>query len=260
MRKALSLLFVAAFSLAPALAAEKVFTQTTVSPYTIKWSDKDLTATNGSTVVFSARQIAVKEKPKKKDKTTVDRSIRLLSAVGPILSYQDELSLEWPGMVGPGVGDVRRYQAVDLRHPETKANLKSYFAEGDIFLAISNHPLIKKALGKTKPKNLDELMKKIQDSDVESKNESGDTVRLLLNRDMLSQFCFEKSAGNNATVCISLYNQTDNEISPLKLTMPAKNAELTGWLSQADSNKAGILDNKIEAKFKDSETDFHFDP
>lgn len=244
----------------PVQAAEKIFTQTTFAPYTVKWSDKDLTATASGAAIFSAQKLAARERPKKKDKTTVDRSFRLLSLVGPILSFQDESSLDWPGMAHPGVGDVRRYQAIDLRHPDKKASLKDYFAAADLASALSKHPLIKKALGSAKPKSLDELIKKIQDSDVEAKGEGDEQARLLFNRDMLSQFCFEKLSGNTVTVSISLYNQTDNEISPLKITLPVKGNDLTAWLSQADTSKAGILDNKIETKNKDSETDFHFEP
>jgi len=59
---------------------------------------------------------------------------------------------------------------------------------------------------------------------------------------------------------ISLYDQANNQISPMLLSLPLKNADLAKWLPTANSKKAGILADKMATLAPDAETDFHFDP
>lgn len=245
---------------APVNAADKVFLQTNSNGFKVNWSEKDLSATAGGVEIFSAKKIAFAERPKKSSKTTVDRSIRLLSLVGPVLSYQDEQTLDWPGMAHPGVGDVRLYHAVDLRHPGRKASLKDYFAPEEILLALKNNPLLKPACKAAQNTNLDALVRRLSDTDVMVKNDEGEQVKLMVNQDLLSQFAFDKVNGNTVSVSLSLYSQADNEIKSLNLNLPVKNADLALWLKAAESAKAGILGHALSAKNQDSETDFHFGP
>lgn len=178
--------------------------------------------------------------------------------VGPVLSFQDELSLDWPGMVHPGVGDVRRYQAVDLRHPNRRALLSDYFGEQDIFAGLMTNSMVKKALKGHKPNNLKALIKELATLDVVTTDAEGNEAKLLFNQDMLSQFAFTRLTQQGVEVAISLYDQANNDIRPIVFNLPLKNAELTQWLKDAGA-KEGILQSRLKIA-DDAETDFHFEP
>ncbi|MBS1989629.1 MAG: hypothetical protein JSS83_03875 [Cyanobacteria bacterium SZAS LIN-3] len=267
-RAASTLITTALCSLAlmPAVhAAEKAYLQTTSSGFLVKWTAQDLSAAGAASpaaTIFSARAKAKAEKPKKKDKTTVDRSFKLLSVVGPLLSYQDESSLDWPGMVHPGVGDVRLYHAIDLRKPTKRALLTDYFQADDVYKAMITCAPVKKFLkaAHSQPKNLAQLMAALQNGDVDMKNAAGDDAKLLFNSDMLSQFCINKVSDKAADVSISLYDQANNEIYPMRMTIATKDANFSAWLIAAAARKEGILADKMTALAPDAETDFHFDP
>lgn len=258
---ALSLsLLLAVSNLTAAQASAKTFLESKSAGFTIKWTQQDLSAVNAQGPVFAASKLARAERLPRSAKTTVDRSFKLLSLVGPVLSYQDEQTLDWPGMVHPGVGDVRRYQAVDLRHPQKKALLTDYVAQEDIYTSLMANATVKKALrGYGQPRTLTDLIKILQTADVEQNDSEGNPARLLFNKDMLGQFAFTNLSAKGVEVAISLYDQANNDISPIKLNLPLKNPELSQWLKDAGEKKAGILLDKIKVA-EDAETDFHFDP
>jgi hypothetical protein len=249
-------------------AAAKTFYKTTSGGFETSWTEADLSVKNTTTnkIVFSAKALAQKERPKKSTRTTVDRSFKLLSQVGPYLSYQDESTFDWPGMVHPGVGDVRFYHAVDLSKAESKTgpklSLTDLYSEDAVFKALMANASIKKALKENHatPKNLPALMKSIQDTSIETMNSDGNSAKLLFNRDMLSQFCINNEKGD---LSISLYDQANNEISPLKLHFAMtdlKNGALAKQIGDAASQKSGVLADKLAKQKPDAETDFHFDP
>src|SRR5205823_2765897 len=101
-------------------AAEQPIWSGASAGYEIQWTTGDLTAVPARSLVgFSARQMARKEFADiEKDSDghcTYDRTLKLLSVVGSIVSYQDDDFLTCEQAAHPSGGS--RFVAIDLARP-----------------------------------------------------------------------------------------------------------------------------------------------
>jgi hypothetical protein len=136
-------------------------------------------------------------------KCEYEQRFRLLSVVGPILSYElseDSYCKDADGSWGwPHPDSGVRYSVIDLNHPGERVSLTSLFPKASILKALLNDPLVRRALmarGAPAPGTLSDFARLIEDSTPLELEPTGGTKQaprgcpFRLPDDFLSQFAF----------------------------------------------------------------------
>jgi hypothetical protein len=242
----------------------------------ILWTTRNLSARargNAGSGSFSVRPIVerewreiVQERSKRirEGETVVDfqyeRSIEVLSVVGPIISISDNSGCDCGG-AHPSAAivyralDLSRPGAVDLDYEGYKkhgkmAQLSDYFPAADILRALLADTLIQKALkssGKRRPTTLAALMKAIYLQPVPV----GECA-YELSDDLLTRFAFHHLENGQVAVRLGLthaYETCRGRSTEIGILLPVPDA-LRQQLAQAQSGTAGFLmkDQKKIAK------------
>lgn len=191
-------------------------------------------------IVWSANEVIAHRRGKKKaivvyrNKKQGDNheTHTLRSIVGPIVSYR----LEWysEGGAHPSFGSV--FRTLDLTTGKA-ARLDRLFGAGPVFAALRGDRVIKKALGRRKPKNLDELLRSADGG-----------CKMDISSSALSAFTFHHVVGNKVAVRIGLSHGCETErgkFTQLGLLLPIPRAWRAAF---AQANKQRTLHTHLEAR------------
>ncbi|MFL6277878.1 MAG: hypothetical protein ACJ74G_22040 [Blastocatellia bacterium] len=233
----------------------------TSAGYAIQWTGADITgrpASGAATLTFSVRQIARRDFAAiEKDSDghcEYERNFTLLSVVGPIISYQDNVNVFCERAAHPD-GETR-FVAVDLSKPagvrrgsdDTQlpgnvAKLTDYFPASEIHKALLADPLIQKALDGKRPRTIPELMKLIGEA-FPTVAESEKSCFTLAG-DLLTRFAFHHVEGNKVAVRLGLSGTgvcRDN-LTQIGLLLPIP-ASLQESIAKAEAGSEGFLTNR----------------
>ncbi|HEV7861010.1 MAG TPA: hypothetical protein VGO91_20490 [Pyrinomonadaceae bacterium] len=248
-------------------APEKVIWTGESDGFVINWTTKNLFARpkgNAGAESFSVRPIVEREwkeieqdrsKRIREGETLVDfeydRSIEVLSVVGPIVSISDNSGCDCGG-AHPSIAIV--YRALDLSRPGEvdlsyegykkhgkMVQLTDYFPDADIFRALLADSLIQKAFkssGQRRPANLSALMKAIYLQPVPV----GECA-YELSDDLLTRFAFHHLENGQVAVRLGLthaYETCRGRSTEIGILLPIP-ASLKQQLAQAQSGTAGFL-------------------
>jgi hypothetical protein len=252
--------------------------------FVIHWTTKNLFARpkgNAGALSFSARPIAEREwkeieqdrsKRMREGETLPDfeyeRSLEVLSVVGPIVSISDNSGCDCGG-AHPSAATV--YRALDLSKPGEAdlgyegykkhgkmVQLTDYFPEADIFRALLADSLIQKALkssGKRRPATLAALMKAIYLQPVPVEE-----CAYELSDDLLTRFAFHHLENGQVAVRLGLthaYETCRGSSTEIGILLPIP-PSLKPQLAQAQSGTAGFLMKDEKKIAKDQMTSFSF--
>ena len=197
--------------------------------FMIHWTSANMTiAPSGDrkNILFSVQELARKNFQVFKKESIGDwpnpeceyeQRFRLLSVVGPIVSYE---LLEYSyckdadgsgGWAHPSVGV--RYSVIDLNHPGERVTLTSLFPEASILKALLTDPLVKRALtdrGPPTPRTLSDFARLVKDSTPLELEPTAGTKQaprecsFLFPDDFLSQFAFHHLEDGMVAVRLSL--------------------------------------------------------
>lgn len=276
---------VALLGAAVAVAGEKVKTVWTGESggFTLTWTSRDLTARSGKETTSLWSTLAKKgfedyEAEMKKDTDSptgcpYERTFRLLSVVGPIVSFEDQLYASCGG-AHPSV--ERRFTAVDLSrsgalayggapsgepmdvaaaHRGRVAVLTDYFDERDVLEALRSDRLIRLAL-RNVPKTLADIPRLVGPEGI-AVGECTYSVR----DDFLTRFTFDHVEGDKVAVRLGLPPnvgacRTMHTQLGLLLPLPDK---LKAALEAAQAGKQGFLLAEQKKRFGKAETKLAFE-
>ena len=237
--------------------------------FTIQWTSADLLARRAKSpaqTVFSAKYLAendwknIQEDGKERE---YNRSFKLLSVVGSIISYEDS---EYCDCGGAHPSMIDHFKASDLAKPggvgetETRqaARLNELFPEADLLKALLADSLIRKAVQASKkpePRTLAKLMETILFQEIES-GDCGYSSK----EDQLTRFAFHHLEGGQVAVRLSLsyaYEICRGRMIDIGILLPIP-AALKTPLTLAASGKAGFLMKDQKRIALDKATAFGF--
>lgn len=255
-------------------AAEQAIWSGTSASYTIQWTTGDLaarSANSATTAIFSARQMARKDFADIEKDSDVhceyERTFKLLSVVGSIISYEDDYGLYCEQTAHPA--NESRFVAVDLSKPANAnrgkdesllpgnvAKLTDYFPADVILKALLADAIIQKALAGKRPRTLAELMKLIGDEFPTVADD--EKLCFTLDPDLLTRFAFHHLEGDKVAVRLGLSGTgvCRGNLTQIGLLLPIP-AALKEALAKAETGSEGFLINrKIGAG---RETSFSFE-
>lgn len=235
------------FSVVPAIAkaAETSYWSGSANGTTIRWTDQDLKFFDAQgKKVFSLadnQRKQFRQSQAKSPQAGFERNvdIKLLSVVGPYVSFEEDTEEEWPSMPHPETH--ARFATVDVRKPLQPVSLTDIFPESDLLQALSADSVIKKAIGtKVHPATLAELLKRLENSQFQAcPDHSG---QFALTGDILTRFAFHHIDGDKVFVRIglsNLYGANDSVTQiGIALLIPA---QLKQSCVEASSGKKGFM-------------------
>lgn len=233
----------------------QVFWKGSSGPYNIEWSAANLRATRSDTgaVVFDAGAEAKQAwKNLAKDDSDAsfqfEQSYRLLSLVGPYLSFQEFVSCDCGGA---HPSESSRFRTVDLSRGGADAELNEVFPDSQVLKALLDDRIVKGALGKSgsvpakaEPKSVKQLLDALDGKTFKLKECSYGFYK----DTFLSDFALYDFNGADASVRISLPHAVEicrGQMTQLGLTLSAPGSLRTA-LAGAKQNHAGLL--MIDAK------------
>ncbi len=258
--------------------------------FLIRWATDDLTAAAKSEIVFSARSFAASgykqyyqsvtertdlDKDLKPEVDFYNRHFKLLSIVGSLISFEDNLDasskiykmpsrevyayrdkiesrfltidLAKTGDLNYSVEDGEPTGEIDSTQTGKAVFLTDLFSEQDILRALLNDAVIKRALSKAKkgkpPMSLSELTSRLEEQDLIAGN-----CVFYLPDDYLTRFAFHHIENNKIAVRLSLQPTIQacrGQKAQLGLLLPIPTA-LNKSLALADSAKQGFLMKRQE--------------
>jgi hypothetical protein len=184
-------------------------------------------------------------------------NLRLLSIVGPLLSYQRE---DYVGCVPSAHPSLNAsYAAMDVSRPKQPVGLTDLFPERDVLKALLADPLIRDALTHLKksasPKTVGELLQRIGKEGYVS--EDG---RYYLQNDCLRHFAFHHVEGDKVAVRIGLSHGAEvwrGHLTQIGLLLPIP-PRLKRPLERAAAGIEGFLMNASDKRYRDRKTDIEF--
>jgi SH3-like domain-containing protein len=255
--------------LSPAASSQTIW-QGKSGGFNIHWTQKDITATKGGKVVFSAEKALAR---KDFEKAYLDytngyrivgyhRTLTLLSVVGTIVSMKD--TFEEGGRVLI-YGDSKM-TTVNLANLDKVVSLTDFFGESVIFKALLADSLIQKALAKvnttTPPSTLDALYQVLDKAPniAAVRMKYGEDCYFRLSEDFLTQFAFHHIDKDRVAVRIALSPAThgcQSELAQLGIYLPIPN-KLKSALKKAQKGQAGKLMNNLQKIAKEQQTTISF--
>jgi hypothetical protein len=231
-------------------ASGQIFWKGSSGPYNIEWSTANLRATRSDTgaVVFDAGTEAKQAwKNLAKDDSDAsfqfEQSYRLLSLVGPYLSFQEFVSCDCGGA---HPSESSRFRTVDLSRGGADVELNEVFADSQVLRALLDDRIVKGALGKTssasakaEPKSVKQLLDELDGKTFKLKECSYGFYKDTL----LSSFAFYDFKGTDASVRISLPHAVETcrgQMTQLGLALSASES-LRPALAGAKLNHGGLL-------------------
>ena len=230
--------------------ASQVFWKGSSGPYNIDWSAANLKATRSDTgaVVFDARAEAadawkdmVRDSPGAS--LEFEQTYRLLSIVGPYLSFQEFMSCDCGGAHPT---EHTEFRTVDLSRAGSAAKLTAIFPDSQVLTALLDDRIVKNALGNTtqksvqsNPKSLEELLDALDGKTVKLK----DCSYGIYKDTFLSNFALYDFKDEHAAVRISLSHAAEvcrGQMTQLGLSLPAPESLRTS-LSDAKQHQSGLL-------------------
>jgi hypothetical protein len=179
-----------------------------------------------------------------------DQTLRLLSVVGSIVSYEESEGTTCEGAAHPSA--ITLYAAVDAAHPGKKVRLTDLFPDADVLRALVADSVVKRHLPKTLPKTTDALVEALADSEQECEYAFG--------KDLLTRFAFHHVEGDRVAVRIGLSHGCEvarGKLTQLGLLLPIP-PTWKGPLDRASSRAEGFLMRDQEAVSGGRETTIHF--
>jgi hypothetical protein len=211
-------------------AAAKVIWTGQSGGFAISWTAADIQARplkKPGRLVFSAAQLSRRgfqtfiSPPNldgSEEQVTYERKFALLSVVGSIVSFRDELYYNVQPSAHPGL--ETRFTTIDLAKsgevvyvspPEADlfeldlaklgkvAKLTDYFPNKEVLQALRNNAIIKEALGGESPSSLAKLFKLLQQQEIRINK-----VPFIFPRDFLTRFAFHHLQGGQVAVLLGL--------------------------------------------------------
>ena len=238
--------------------------------FNIHWTQKDITATKGDKVVFSADEALVRKDFEKEHFNYTntnewagfiryDRIFTPLSIVGTIASMKDTFQEGGGGLVH----GFSEFTTVNLANPDQVVSLTDFFGESVILKALLADSLIQKALADidTPPSTLDglyQVLKKAPSIVVRIAHE--EDCGFSLAEDFLTQFAFHHIDKDRVAVRIALspaWEACRYEVAQLGIYLPIPN-KLKLALKKAQKGQAGFLMNNLKKMPKDQQTSISF--
>lgn len=258
---ALLLLGYAALGLSAPSANRPIWTGTS-GDFHIVWTASDLRVSrreNPSETRLSLRALAKTAWTKMAAEAAeqrLDREVtyRLLSAVGPYLSYEEE---DYCDCGGAHPSAVKQFHAIDLENTRADSPapvaLTDLFTDRDVFTALVSDPLVQSVLrgAETPPTALADLLEALEDRAVLV----GD-CEYLFSRDLLRNFAFYDLRAGQVAIRISLPHATEvcrGQMAQLGLLLPIP-GPLKGALEAARRRTDGVLMGDTAALFKNAQT------
>lgn len=214
----------------------------------IDWTESDITAHEGETLLFSARALTknsfeadfLTDHSLIQDNTCeYKRDFTLLSVVGSLASLEDAESISCSSMPHPS--GTTQFTTIDLANSGQPVKLTDWFLEADILKALLADPLIQKALLQDQmnapPKTLMALFELLEWSNIENQS-----CEYYLDQQLLTQFAFHHVKNNQVAIRLSLSSirKACPAYIQLGLYLPIPTA-LKTVLNQAQMGKAGFL-------------------
>jgi uncharacterized protein YecT (DUF1311 family)/uncharacterized protein YgiM (DUF1202 family) len=193
-------------------AANKTIWQGQSGGLDIHWTEANITAIQGTKILFSAEALARKAFEKKflgdSGKGAVceyQRTFSLLSVVGNVASMKDTLEQHCQAIMK----GYHRFTTVDLANPEKRVELTDFFPESVILKALLADTVIDKTLTnagiKTTPSTLEALYLFLDKQTLIARDtEEGGKCQFILSEDFLTQFAFHHVNGNRIAVRMTL--------------------------------------------------------
>lgn len=178
-----------------------------------------------------------------------ERSLKLLSIVGPIVSYQQGDSWTCVGAAHPGA--YIAFQTLDLRQPQKKLLLTDVFAAKDILAALLKEPVIKQTLTRVRPPKPIQTLAQLSEHLQANTHE----CEYAFESDWLERFAFDHLKGDQVAVRLGLSHGCEaarGRLTQLGIYLPLP-AAWKGPFKQASARQAGFLmqhapDNMAAAK------------
>ncbi len=225
--------------------------------FNIDWTEKNLTATKGRKMIFSAEKALVQKYfereilryPSSGPVCEYKRTLTLLSVVGSIVSLADTFEQHCQAFIH----SIPKITTVDLANPEKTVSLTDFFAEPVILKALLANILIQKTLASkvTLPSTLDALSQDLKSApDMMVEMENGENCQFQLSKDFLTQFAFHHVKKDHVAVYITLSPAiTDCRFEKVQLgiylPIPKK---LSLNIKKAQKSQAGFLMEKMKKK------------
>lgn len=171
--------------------------------------------------------------------------LRLLSVVGPLVSYERYSHIVWPEM--KMTADERRYVVIHTSRSGRAPILTDYFEKEVIFKALMADTLVKATLARedwSQPPpitSFDELMNRLADITP--------TCEYAFTNEMLTSFAFHHIEGEKVAVQIGLRPggiKCRGMMTPITLMLPIPGA-LSEPLERADAGSEGIMARDLAA-------------
>jgi hypothetical protein len=227
-------------------ASSKTIWQGKSGKYSIEWSSGNLkvTAAGNKVPVFAAAAEA---------KATWSRWVqdsngqpmqaqftyRLLSAVGPYLSFEETMDCDCGGAHSTSTKRIRAINLDDYSKRRSSAKLTSIFPEQTVFTALLADPMVSKALGAdSRPESLSKLLEALRDVTAKVRD-----CNYAFRDDLLSSFAFYSIKQSEVSVRFSLPAADElcrGEMVQLGLVLPVPESRRS-WFSDADEKGNGLM-------------------
>jgi hypothetical protein len=268
---AIAALLLCCYALSDAAAARPVSPQetrkTSVGEYSIERSPKDIVVARldkPDKPILSFKAMAesdwdrlTKESPDQPMQS--ERSYRVLSAVGPFLSVEEEDDCDCGG-AHPTAS--KRFRAFDLRKSSADhsaaLSLIDIFPEESVFAALRSDKLVASALKDSEappPPSLSELLKAIQ-----SKPVHVGECSYYFSPDLLTDFAFYSAEAKDVSVRISLSHASEacrGQMIQVGIRLPIP-ASVGAEFDAARAGKSGFLMARAKRVTEGAETTFTF--
>jgi hypothetical protein len=196
------------------------------------------------------RAVQLIERPKKEEGCEGEKTVRLLSVVGSIVSYEEFEGTSCEGAAHPS--SITLYAAVDAAHAGKTVRLTDLFADADVLRALLADAVVKRHAPKTPPKTTEALVKALSSENTECEYAFGP--------DLLNRFAFHHVEGQKVAVRIGLSHGCEaarGKLTQLGILLPIPPA-LAGSLERASMRSQGFLMSDQAAVSGGKETRFRF--
>lgn len=246
------------------LVPPRAIWKATVGDFSIQWSKSDILVSRAAATVLSFKAIAYADwekisQPAADQPMQSERSYRILSAVGPFLSLEQQDDCDCGGA---HPSSSKRFRAFDLSKSSpghaSPAKLTDIFPEQDILGALRNDKLVAEALKVGEgpaPASLAELVGALQFKSVQVKECS-----YYFGPDLLSNFAFYSVEGNNVAVRISLSQAAEvcrGQMTQLGILLPIPES-MKAAIAAAVAAKSGLVMQHAAREFEGQQTTFTF--
>jgi hypothetical protein len=226
---------IAGLALLQAPASAATYWSGNSAGYHLDWADSDIRVTQGGKAVY-ALSAEVLTKYREFPEADVAAEIAPASWVGPLLTVKVAEYAFTPGTAHPSM--VTYFKTVDLRQPAKPFHLTDWVTEGDLWQALVNDGVVKKALTVLKwppVATLPLLLKHLPDYT--------DDCRFAFTSDFVDHVAFHHVQGPNVALRIGLSHGCEaarGTFTELGLYVPTTKA-LSGPLTEARNGKQGFL-------------------